>query len=781
MKAIQFSTLLCQSQALRSVRLALAAPALVVTLSIAHAGTPAPPTEDPTVGSNWIGFAVGGSFVSGNEAGMQRRNQTSGDFYGGIDTFHYGQDLKNSTTLTLDGHAMPGLEDYEFDVKVEKINLGYVKADYKQFRTWYDGSGGYMPQLASLHAEPARGDEMYVDRGEFNFEAGLRMENLPEITFNYKHTFRDGNKDSTSWGARPLVQSAGAGSLGTTNFEFAPSFWHLDEKSDIFGLEVEHTMGNTDLGLGLNYEHTSYTNSLNTRTGAVTQTTAGATTGNNQVASSFKDEYSMDLFAGNVHSMTRFNDTLWLSGGFAYTTVNTNTDGSQQLASPVNPGPLPGSNGSTTLRTIPVGGAEYENCVGNLNLMWNPIADLTVTPSLRIEQSSQSAIAQMNTTTTTNPYPPAVSAITLASQLYASDLSTHTDTAAMDLRYTGVSDLVLYAKGEWEHQNQSNDYNGLFYQTTSAAKVVAGGSLPDVFHEDVTVKLQDYTMGANWYPIRGLSFALQGLYSERNDEFDPSVIRGVTSPGALTGSQNLRPQMMDLDTTTDDVNLRATWHVLNNLSLVTRYDYKETEYDNRGVRWTPAGQNPVTSVQTPTPNPAVVTGPASTADNGVLPEVQSGIVRSNILSESLTWSPMARLYLQASASYTWAKSSTDTQMVPDSQNDYLTGSLSVGYAIDDRTDLTASYTFYDAKNYTQQGAPYTATATATIPYAMGYGLNTQEQTLSLTLNRRINANVSWNLRYSVMTSQTTGAVQDQSGGFNDYTAQMVSTGLQVRF
>ncbi len=779
MKPLRYTHLLGQSKTLRSFRLALAAPALVLTLTVAgHAGTattPSAPAE--STASNWIGFTIGGAFVNGDNAGMMRRSQTNGDFYGGIDSLHFSKSIDKSTTVTIDGHALPGLEDYLGNINLTKADVGYVKVGYKQYRTYYDGSGGYMPQVAGLYTEPQWGDELHVDRGEFNVEAGLRMENLPEITFNYKHAFRDGNKDSTSWGARPLVQSAGVGSTGTTNFEFAPSFWNLDEKSDIFALDVEHTLGNTDLGLGLNYEHTAYTNSLNTRTGAVTQTPAGVTTGNNQVASSFKDEYSMDLFSGNVHSMTRFSDKLWLSGGFAYTTVNTDTNGWQQFASPVNPGALPGSNGSTTIRSIPMGGAEYQNCVGNVNLMWNPIADLTITPSLRLEQSSQSAIAQMNTTTITNPYPPAVSATTLASQLYASDLSTHTDTAALDLRYTGISDLVLYAKGEWEHQDQSNSYRGLFYQTTSATGVVAGGSLPDVFHEDVTVNQQNYTIGANWYPVRSLSFSLQGLYSERNDEFDPSVIKGLA--GTISGSQTLRPQMMDLDTTTDSANLRMTWHAMNNLSLVTRYDYRETEYDNRGVRWTPVTQNPVTSVQTPPV--AVVTGPATTADNGILPEVQSGIVKSSILSESITWMPMERLYVQASASYTWAQTNTDTQMVPDAQNDYFTGSLSVGYAIDDRTDLTASYTYYDAKNYTQQGAPYTATATATIPYAMGYGLNTQENTVSLTLTRALTPNMVWNLRYALMTSQTTGALQDQSGGANDFTAQMISTGLQIRF
>ena len=749
MKAPHFSTILSQSKVLRAARLALAAPALVMTFSVAQAGTPTTTAADPATVSNWIGFTVGGAFVSGDHSGMMRRTQTNGDFYGGIDSLQMARTLNKTTTLTLDGHAIPGLEDYAANLNVTNTDIGYIKAGFKQYRTWYDGSGGFMPQLSGLYGEPAWGENLSVDRGQYEFEAGLRMEKLPEITFNYKHTFRDGNKDSTTWGARPLLATG----TSTTNFEFAPSFWHLDEKSDIFGLDIEHTVGNTDLGVGLNYEHTSYTNSLNTRTGAVSVSpVTGLVTANSQVATAKTDDYTMDLFSSNIHSVTRFSDKLWFTGGFAYTTVNTDTDGWQQLASPVNPAVLPGSTASTVLRTIPMGGSEYEGCVGNLNLMWVPCSDVTITPSVRIEQSSQSAIAQMNTVTTT-----AAGVITPALQVYSSDGSTHSYTSALDLRYAGISDLVLYAKGEWGQENQSNWYRNVLTASPSAGLNCEGNSTDS----------QNYTAGTNWYPFRSLSFAMQGLYSERNEEFDPNGKVGTA----------LAPMLMkDHDTITEDINLRMTWHAMNNLSLVTRYDYRETEYDNRGIRWNPNALFPTLPPGTPS------TANSSNPKDGIWPEVQSGIVKSSIVSESVTWSPMERLYLQASASYTWSQAYQSTIWVPDSQNDYITGNLSIGYAIDDRTDITASYTYYGANNYEQKGDPYnTATAGASIANAMGYGLNTQEHTVSLTLNRALTANMVWNLRYAFMTSQTTGALQDQSGGANDFTAQMVSTGLQIRF
>lgn len=256
---------------------------------------------------------------------------------------------------------------------------------------------------------------------------------------------------------------------------------------------------------------------------------------------------------------------------------------------------------------------------------------------------------------------------------------------------------------------------------------------------------------------------MQGLYSERDQSYDPTGLNGTG--GAFT----LRPNMIDHDTTVDDINLRMTWRPMSNLSLVTRYDFRQTEYDNRGIRWSP------TSTAGGPPAPTV--GPPMT---GILPEIESSNVTAHIISESITWSPLARLYVQGNISYTWAQTDIDSDIVPDSDNDYLSASLTVGYAIDDKTDLTASYNYYGASNYAQQGAPIVVSGNNTIPYAMGYGLNTQEHGVSLTLNRILTPNMVWNLRYAFMTSQT-DPMPDQSGGNNDFTAQMISTGLQIRF
>ena len=93
----------------------------MLTFGTARPALPQPPAPAEARSlANWIDFTVGGAFVSGNDAGMMRRTQTNGDFYGGIESLQYSKALNDSTTLTLDGHALPGLEDYEFNLDLKK-------------------------------------------------------------------------------------------------------------------------------------------------------------------------------------------------------------------------------------------------------------------------------------------------------------------------------------------------------------------------------------------------------------------------------------------------------------------------------------------------------------------------------------------------------------------------------------------------------------------------------------------------------------------------------------
>ncbi|MEI6676056.1 MAG: hypothetical protein WCO57_12855 [Verrucomicrobiota bacterium] len=717
-----------QSRTLRSFRLALAAPAVVLTLATAQAGTPAAPAAAPeSAAANWIGFTIGGAFVSGNDAGMHTRTQTNGDFYGGIDSMQYTQALDKSTTLTIDGHALPGLEDYEANVNVTNSDIGYIKAGFKQFRTWYDASGGYL-QGANMIVSGVGSqfdDDQSIDRGEIYFEAGLRKEGMPEVTFSYKHLYRDGQKDSTCWGDTQNNNNWGGIASSNVAFKLMPALWNIDEKSDIFELDVEHTLGNTDLGIGLTYENYSLDNSRYTpRWGATPSAAVGIT------KITLTEKTDADVFAGNIHSVTRFNDNAWLSFAASYSSTDTDIGGGSRALTQYWPTPIPAS---PTRRDYAYnqmsGSSDVDQFICNLNFMWVPVQDLTVTPSLRYEHESIDTYSNFNAFNTNQTWQG------LESLGSFSDMDS--TTGALDLRYTGISNVVLYAKGQWGQENEDILRQDLY--------------LPGEFlSTDVRIDEQEYVVGANWYALSNLSFSAQGFYKQRDASMDH--LEGNQLPVSNAGpggANNFRPIMTEHDTAMTDFNVRVTWRPMGNVSLVTRYDYAHTDFHNAGINWS-------------APAPAIF-----------YPIIESGNVTSHILSESITWNPMERLYVQGNVSWVSSETKTPEVYTGKSDNDFLTASLTAGYAIDDRTDITASYTYYGASNY-DNSKGYTGVNT------MGFGQNTQENAISLTLTRALTPNMIWNLRYGWITSNT-DPMPDQTGGYNDFSAHMVSTGLQIRF
>lgn len=649
------------------------------------------PAEEEDV-TNWADFTIGGVAIDGNEAAFQRRANQNGDFYGGLGSMRW-EKSKDDLTWLIEGHALFGSEDYDITASLTKEDLGYVKAGFNQFRTWYDGSGGYVPGVAGAWF-PIHDDDLSVDRGRLWFEAGLRMEKLPEITFGYSHEWRDGSKDSTSWGSSGLLPYS---------YGIVPTINNIDERRDTFTLDIAYTLGNTDLGLGLRYENTSNDDSRVIRN----QPGSAIATDDRTVTQS--DVYDSDLFGAHVFSETKFNDRMLMSFGYSYTTMDTDTNGSSRTVVDRD------GTVSTTLDhafSSLTGGAQLSLNVANANFWWNPIDDLVIVPSFRAEWEDQYAIA---------------SYFDFANQKNSSDSELDKQTEQIEIRYTGLSDIVLYTKAEFSQADGTILYrdinDGVRLQTS-----------------DITQ--EKYVFGANWYPMSGLSVAAQYYHKDYNEDYDNSF---TFDP--LVGS-SYDAILASHDSATDDANIRLTWRALPNLTLVSRYDYQQTTYENRGIDGTGA--------------------PLATVD--------SADITRHVFSESATWLPVAQAYVQGSVSFVLAETDTPANLyapfrISDSGSDYVTASMTVGYALDKKTDLQATYSFYYSNEYS---TPYDTAAGA--PGSVPFGSDAEEHVISVTMNRRISSNMIWNMGYSYFTSND-GA----SGGNNDFDAHMISTGLQVRF
>jgi hypothetical protein len=180
--------------------------------------------------------------------------------------------------------------------------------------------------------------------------------------------------------------------------------------------------------------------------------------------------------------------------------------------------------------------------------------------------------------------------------------------------------------------------------------------------------------------------------------------------------------------------------------MVTRYDFMHTNIDSQ---WS--------------------------LDTSPLQEQQTGEITRHMITESITWNPLARLYLQADASVVLNQTDTPASQitlipftgptVTTFRNDYWTVSTGAGYLIDDKTDFQFNYSFYRANDYFKNSP-------AAVPYGMGATENIVGATISRQLTKRVRLSLSY--RYYNYTDET-------SGGHNDFEGHSIFSSLGIRF
>jgi hypothetical protein len=683
-------------------------------------------TEEAPEYKNWIELGIGGLIINGDVAQFKQEHRMSGDVFGGIQDLHFEETFDKNGLFSVDGHAIWDNNDYDIKVELSKPNVGYIKAGYTEFRSWYDGNGGFLPTQGGTWFPPPI-PEMHIDRGEAWVELGLRLPDWPEITIHYSHEFRQGQKDSTTWGDTALT-----GLTVNPTRKIIPSFRDIDETRDIFSFDASKTFGNTDVLLGMRYEHNENDDSLNMERNAGQ---IGVVPGGQRfVTQRQKDD--VDLFSGHGITETRFSDSLWFTAGYSYTTLQNDLSGTRIFGTAFDsafgePVPTLGQRDHAFLDLA--GTAQVKEHVVNANLFWMPLENLAALVGFRYTHENldtNSTFLAEEPVPNTPPFSPTNPGGGFhygpPEPGFGERLADYDRFAQrLELRYTGIANWLFYFEGEWEeewgHVNENQNID------------------EDVpLDKDTNALGQKYTIGANWYPMMRLS--LSGQYYHKIASYDEDIISAAF------------PRLINQDWNTDDLNVRITFRpkipaCLGTLALVTRYDFVHTTIDGQ---WEHEGEP-------------------------FLAELQTGEIKKHVITESINWNPLARFYLQANVSYTLNQTDTPANsidLVPNTsptvtnfRNDYWTVTSGSGYIIDDKTDFYTDFSFYCANDHFKNAG-----------VAVPYGLGATEYTASATITRQLTKQVRLLLRYGYFNYR-----DETYGGHNNYRAHSIYSSLQFRF
>ncbi len=325
-----------------------------------------------------------------------------------------------------------------------------------------------------------------------------------------------------------------------------------------------------------------------------------------------------------------------LTTAYAFTTLDSNIGGSRIYGASYDPvfDPLFDRRQRFDEGFLDLmGGSQLYQHVANISLSWTPAKNFVIVPTIRFEKEDISSVSNY---IETNVQPGAGGLVTLQDELEAqSDRCFWNVTESLEMRYTGIRNWSFYANGEWLQEDGTLNEDQIAVET---------GAVDLLRQTDSTVWTQKYKIGAIWYAMPRLNIASQYYYKARNYDYD----HPIDSTDNMPPSGDRYPAFLrNQDFETNDFNIRATWRACSTLSFVTRYDFQLSTVDNRG---------------------------------DFLAEVQSAKMTTHIFSETATWTPFSRLYVQGAVHY--VNSETDTpadealpNVILDFQNDYWNGSL----------------------------------------------------------------------------------------------------------
>ncbi len=549
---------------------------------------------------------------------------------------------------------------------------------------------------------PLDDPELHVDRERIWVEAGLTLPDWPVIALAYRHETREGMKDSTIWGTAQVSPGI-SGLRGIT-----ASFRGLDEKRDIIEAMVSKTFGNTEAKLAGRYEKTDINNSLNTRADV------GGPVSAPELRMTQRENSDSDLFNIHASTDTRLNEKWMFTTGYGYTSLDSGFSGSRVYGvdfDPIYDPSLARYPGYTDL----TGAAKLNQHVAAVNFAYRPLPTLSIIPSVRFESTGLDSDSSFLST------PTAANSLKNAdSNKDFLDLSQR-----LEARYTGIKNWVLYARGDWAQGNGDLQERLTTFNT---------GVVDLERDTDLTELRQKYSAGANWYPLRRVNLSAQYYYKDNHHEYDHRL---DSTPNG--GANRYPAYLTQQNFNTHDVNARVTFIPFGSLVSVSRYDYQTSTIDTQGD------------------------GNSS---------IESADIQTHIFSQSLTWNPLSRLYVNGTFSYVTDSTETPANeltpvsgLAPKAENDYWQATVGLGYILNDKTDLSAEYTYSEADNYEGLGA-------SSLPYGAGY----QEHLAVFTVARRISENLRVLARYGYFKND-----DETYGGNNDYTAHLVWGSVQYRF
>jgi hypothetical protein len=363
------------------------------------------------------------------------------------------------------------------------------------------------------------------------------------------------------------------------------------------------------------------------------------------------DGLSTRSFTALGTTETVFNERFTLNTGVSFQHLTSTVSGSRANAIGVLP-----TFDFKDLR----GGSGVKVYTANVSLGWKPAQDWYVQPALRFEDNYLRSAGTFTRVTQTSATAPQVFAFFKENERVHEKLLT----PDLSIRYTGISRLVIYGTFS-DRINRGDERRTDQYSTAVPTSA-------QIWLQDVNQDQAHATLGANWNATSTVVLRGEVFHKDHENKF--------------LGYENKLGNRYVVGYQFTGVKLTAIVKPLPQLTFTTRYLPQH-------------GTMQVTTEATP--------------------EFDSMTARSHLIGETIDWNPNANVFVQANANigFNYISSAYPSSANPsqrNADNNYWTGSLITGFAVDKATDVSLQFTYQKADNFVPALASYTQ------PYGASY-------------------------------------------------------------
>jgi hypothetical protein len=304
----------------------------------------------------------------------------------------------------------------------------------------------------------------------------------------------------------------------------------------------------------------------------------------------------------------------------------------------------------------------------------------------------------------------------------------HSLTPDLDIRYTGIPNLALYASGNWRNLSGDERNTSAYNPLTATQGTVANNTIGEIH--------ANYNVGASWHRTDLLT--LRGDLSYKDHEYSSIAY------GPKLGERYVR------NSQTSTLKLTATTRPSDQWSFTTRYIYQHGAMQVEGYL----------------------------PDR---PAYDSMALRNHTIDETIDWNPTKQFYAQLNANVVYGYISTvypragitaptsstnvafnTNDVLQNSNNNYVNGSVLAGLVLTKKNDVQIQYTYYHAANANPQVAYL----------SMPYGVAALDYAVTVGLKHKLSDNLVLNAKAGYTLSRN-----DTTGGRTSYHAPMAYVAL----